>query len=1198
MSSKNGCKVVNLPAIRSFLDRTDAVIFVGSGVSCWAGLPGWRSLMEELAEFLEAKGESSALVRSEVAGGDLLQAASYGFSKLTPPEIGEFVRKAVRLGTAKPGAIHKAIVDLGPTCYITTNFDNLIEQALAQWQPDTFYPMPVTNGHLAEIADILSARSSHFIFKPHGDASDAASIVLTREQYRMLLPDGERHRALEAVKTLLVTRPVLYLGFGLRDPDFLYLRDLLINTFQGATRDHFAIMPDVRDDEADYWRHQYGIRLVGYRTHARPDGTRDHHELLDMLASLASSAQQNARSLTASPVEEIRSNDAERVLALTRYTAGLMRLAPQNDPIEVRVSSLQENPRSYAHIDTFENWTATRFLTKGPSHALLIGLPGAGKTFALRLATAHIAQAVQQACLDDTIEKSNLVLPVLIDLKLYQGDLRAQIDAALPAGFSLKGLLGELRLKLFLDAFNEMPSIYLEEGSLPNSLEELRQELGEFDYVITSRTTDGLPTQGLSHYELARFDIDHVNRALADSGFTLSGPFEMDIRWLLTRPFFLHLVTSGKVQVPEGARPKDIYASFVNDLDRGFAERFFVNRPLITALSRVAYRALDDEREAFPLSWLTDELLMIAGTSVTSTQDMVNWLIARGAVIPYSGGRISFVHQSITEYCAAVELVRLSEAGIFSQRETVALKKWDQCLFMALGMMAESKANEILDFLTRTDLALAFSAVRYADENQSASISKLLAILVERGHDKTDSMPWHFGLPRLPLGAEHAGYLEEILTFGGTLAGEAVEALTIIRGEDYKPTLLELLDREKDDYNFSVNGIARALKPLLVESDLPHLLTIAIGAASTGNENSGSAVRDVLSWFEPDKLIAAARDHMDSPPSPGLLRILCGALGNREDKRSFEILADFVLELQDEAITAFYFCLPHDDDALKDMVGVLTLNHVHALWQGRFSAEFWDEALRRVCHLRPDLAEEMASIARGTEGIERIALLSCLSGDLAIIHEELERLASQSNSELALQPFNITDLADLDWTGTGSLYPRLLVRDVPLLRSSLLGGSSPCEIRGLGSLGPEALIPISEMAAALQGEEHYWHKRQLGGIVARYGDQDVRSYLLDQLSHGKLPVRRWVKTYVLPFLDNVSTDDMSEDAIGFLLADLSRTDALSIWNNPLGHVASERFVTERLIPLCRGASETVLSNIRIVLKAAGDRHGRRYLLPN
>src|SRR5271166_3843925 len=193
------------------------------------------------------------------------------------------------------------------------------------------------------------------------------------------------------------------------------------------------------------------------------------------------------------PIEEARPSDAERVLALTRYTSGLLRLAPTDVPIETRVSSQRQMSRSLNHFGPFENWTAMRFLTEGPPRALLTGLTGVGKSFALLHATAHLAQIVHQACLDDTVNTSNLALPVLIDLKLYQGDLRARIDAALPAAFNLKDFLGKLRLRLFLDAFNEMPSSYLEDGSLFKSLEALRNELGDFDYVITSRIADGVP---------------------------------------------------------------------------------------------------------------------------------------------------------------------------------------------------------------------------------------------------------------------------------------------------------------------------------------------------------------------------------------------------------------------------------------------------------------------------------------------------------------------------------------------------------------------------------------------------------------------------------------------------------------------------------------------------------------------------------
>ena len=180
---------------------------------------------------------------------------------------------------------------------------------------------------------------------------------------------------------------------------------------------------------------------------------------------------------------------------------------------------------------------------------------------------------------------------------------------------------------------------------------------------------------GLLHESEAQFSAceplgkwRHQDPILVRLPRRLSRRHRDEVRWLLSRPFFLHLVTSGRVRVPEDASPGDIYKSFLDNLQRGFTERFSFRLPLTDALSRVAYRALDNEREAFPLTWLTDQLLMIGDSSFGSTQDMVNWLIASSALIPYSGGRISFVHQSITEYCAALELVRLSEAGDFSLR--------------------------------------------------------------------------------------------------------------------------------------------------------------------------------------------------------------------------------------------------------------------------------------------------------------------------------------------------------------------------------------------------------------------------------------------------------------------------------------------------------------------------------------------------
>ena len=122
----------------------------------------------------------------------MLQAASFGFDKLTKHQIGDFIRAACRYGVAEPHDIHRQIVSSGPRCFITTNYDNLLEESLRIWQPNRFYRPPVTNRHLTEMGEIIHARAIDFIFKPHGDAADSESIILTREQYRQLLPDGEK----------------------------------------------------------------------------------------------------------------------------------------------------------------------------------------------------------------------------------------------------------------------------------------------------------------------------------------------------------------------------------------------------------------------------------------------------------------------------------------------------------------------------------------------------------------------------------------------------------------------------------------------------------------------------------------------------------------------------------------------------------------------------------------------------------------------------------------------------------------------------------------------------------------------------------------------------------------------------------------------------------------------------------------------
>ena len=59
---------------------------------------------------------------------------------------------------------------------------------------------------------------------------------------------------------------------------------------------------------------------------------------------------------------------------------------------------------------------------------LLLGLPGAGKTFALKSHVADLADVVTEQCLAETGDLSALHVPLFADLSLYAGELHGGLS--------------------------------------------------------------------------------------------------------------------------------------------------------------------------------------------------------------------------------------------------------------------------------------------------------------------------------------------------------------------------------------------------------------------------------------------------------------------------------------------------------------------------------------------------------------------------------------------------------------------------------------------------------------------------------------------------------------------------------------------------------------------------------------------------
>ena len=1187
------------------------MLFIGSGISTWSGLPSWAGAVEELAQFLEAAGVNSDHVRVEAEKGDLIQAASYGLDRLTKPQMGEFIRSLCRIGTARPKEIHRKIVNLGPRYYVTTNYDDLIEQSLRKWHEGRPF-RTVTNRHLTETAAIVQTQANDCVFKPHGDAGDTESIIMSRDQYRALLPQGDLHAALEALRTLLVSRPVVYLGFGLRDPDFMYLRDTIRNTFQGGTRDHYAVMADVSEAECDYWRRHYGIHIVGYATKPESDGSRNHTDLVALLDGLLEKAGDVPR-------DGFDPSGSHSVLALARHAGRLMVGETLGNELQLRVHS--ERPISSGtgrrnELDRFDYFRVEGFLDGGPARSLLIGLPGAGKSYAVRRSAARLAEELNKACLVESFEPESAVVPVLADLKMYRGNLTELVDQELPAGLPFATLSQHYKVKVFLDSFNEMPQEYLESGTAASDFAKFVARFGEASIVIASRTVDGLNELGFAAYTLDHVDIDDLMEELERVDVKFTGTYSREMMELLQRPFYLRYVTSGAIRLPEKAHPRDFYRALLENLDNATEERFGTGIDIEKSLARVAYDALDRGEEAFALEEFlrTFRLDGPVGAAGIDARQAANWLVSRSIFVPYSGGRVAFVHQSITEFLAASTLARMYESDPRVLKEKLANRRWDHALFHCLSLVPTTVGEAFLKEVIDADFALGLRAAKYLEAGRDEVVARLLAEIPERIHDIHEWGSFESEVEaavafHLPIGDVHDEHLRAVVALGDLMGAAGVSRLVELKGEKVKDELLQLLVDRPGDFNLCANGVGPALKPFAEDADVERIVawadSIEAGLApSAPEEETHGFISGAAEFLSQLDLAVIRRGLLGEDPAAEVSdyrsRLLCRILQDRRSQAALDLAGELVRRGVSEAVVSLYFIATFVESRDELSWASFSSDHVRCLISMMDAEDSWAlPALQPVCAARPDLAEIVEREAMGMSTIGKAALLHCISPeDHDLVFRALEALVGISAEQLEREPVKMLDHIECDWSGRESLFVDLLrLRDVHLARA-IFGGTAPPTVQGLGNLDIGAIDWwLDWMMDEWAKDGDRWFLTQLGGLFGHHLSSDVQAEFVSEFNKPSSKFRSVLLHFVVPELPDLSTNALSEDAVSLLLADLDRkSGAHSSESDILGSTATEEFVTERLMPLLVRAKEPGLRKLQAVLEQAGSRHNRRYFV--
>ena len=277
--------------VRAVIDGRSLAL-VGAGLSRpvvrsnGRSLPDWRGLLREvleiaLADNIPLSGLDGDLSRA-IEDGQLTLAAQELHDRLGSNAVTRILRNVFLDPAVKPTATHSRLVRIPFRGVLTTNYDTLIEGAAAVETGGRIPPV-LTQEDLEEVQNPLRANGP-FVFKMHGDINRPGTIVLGSHDYQEALFRRPGYRSF--LETSFTINTVLFLGFGLADPDVDNMLDRLAAVFARNNEFHFALVPKGRFSLLEQRRLALDkrIRVIEYEN--RSGDHTDVYRFLDFLYEL------------------------------------------------------------------------------------------------------------------------------------------------------------------------------------------------------------------------------------------------------------------------------------------------------------------------------------------------------------------------------------------------------------------------------------------------------------------------------------------------------------------------------------------------------------------------------------------------------------------------------------------------------------------------------------------------------------------------------------------------------------------------------------------------------------------------------------------------------------------------------------------------------------------------------------------------
>jgi isopentenyldiphosphate isomerase len=216
------------------LQNGSVIPFIGSGLSSASGMVGWDAITSKIAGELKKRGLgdlSGGLLPGKRYFLDVAEIYNIAYRNKYP--LSRILKNHFD-GDFSPNELHDIVLRFNFDIILTTNFDRLIEKALDHHKMS--FNLVCEDGHLK----YFDEKTKTQVVKIHGTIENPESMVFSLSTY----DDYAQKRSLiyTFLTGLFATKTILFIGFGLRDPNVEKLLKKLQGDRGDSFRDHYALV--------------------------------------------------------------------------------------------------------------------------------------------------------------------------------------------------------------------------------------------------------------------------------------------------------------------------------------------------------------------------------------------------------------------------------------------------------------------------------------------------------------------------------------------------------------------------------------------------------------------------------------------------------------------------------------------------------------------------------------------------------------------------------------------------------------------------------------------------------------------------------------------------------------------------------------------------------------------------------------------